>query len=66
MKNVASESCNTHLGPILERKGMRAIFSEKGQKRQNIWKFGQKCTKSENILKKDSLMCATVACMKQL
>ena len=36
MKNVASESCNTHLGPILERKGMRAVFSEKGQKRQNI------------------------------
>ena len=31
-------------------------FSEKDQKKgnkgQNIWKFGQKCTKIENILKK--------------
>ena len=26
-------------------------FAEKGQKKQNIWKFGQKCTKFENILK---------------
>ena len=35
---------------------MCAIFSEKGQKKgkkgQNIWKFGQKCKKFENILKK--------------
>ena len=40
-------------------------FSEKGQKKgrkgQSIWKFGQKCTKFENILKKGS-----IACMKQL
>ena len=46
-------------------------FSEKGQKMggekgQNIWKFGQKCAKFENILKKGSLMRATMACMKQL
>ena len=40
-------------GPILERKAMLAIF----QKRQNIWKFGQKYTKSEHILKKGRLMC---------
>ena len=31
---------------------MRVIFSEKGQ---NIWKFGGKCTKFENIPKKGSL-----------
>ena len=53
-------------GPILESKGMRAIFHEKGKKGQNIWKFGQKCTRFENILKKGSLMRATIACMKQL
>ena len=44
-------------GSILESKGMRAIFQKKGKKKivkkgQNIWKFGQKCTKFENILKK--------------
>ena len=36
------------------------------KKVQNIWKFGQKCTKFENILKKASLICATIACMKML
>ena len=38
-------------------------FSRKGQ---NIWKFVQKCTKFENILKKGSLMHVTIACMKHL
>ena len=49
------------IGCILEIKGN--IFWEKGQKKgqkivkkgkkeQNIWKFGQKCTKFDNILKK--------------
>ena len=42
---------------------MRAIFQKKDKKGQNIWKFGQKF---ENILKKGSLMCATIAFMKQL
>ena len=52
-----------YAGPILESKGMHAIFQKKGKKRQkkmskkgkkgqNIWKFGQKYTKFENILKK--------------
>ena len=45
-----------HKGPILESKGMRAIFQKKGKKNvkkgQNISKFGQKCTKFENSLKK--------------
>ena len=47
---------------------MRAIFQKKGkkgQKRANILKFGQKCTKFD-ILKKGSLMRATIACIKQL
>ena len=56
--------------PIIERKGIHAIFQKKGEKRatkgQNIWKFGQKCTKFENILKKGSLMCLTITCKKQL
>ena len=54
------------LGPILESKGMLAIFQKKGKKGQNIWKFGQKCTTFDNILKKGSLMRATIACMKLL
>ena len=37
----------------------------KGKKEQNILKFGQKCTKFD-ILKKGSLMRATIACIKQL
>ena len=45
---------------------MGSHFSEKGQgnveKEQNIWKFGQKCTKFENILKKGSWLCAINAC----
>ena len=38
-------------GPILESRGMRAIFQKKSKKGQNIRKLGQKCTKFENILK---------------
>ena len=53
-------------GPILESKGMCVIFHKKGKKGQNIWKFGQKCTKFENILEKGSLMHLTTARMKQL
>ena len=41
-------------------------FSEKGQKRTKYLKIWAKCTKFENILKKGSLMCATIASMKQL
>ena len=39
-------------GPILESKGMGAIFQKKGKKRQKLSKFEQKCIKFENILKK--------------
>ena len=52
----------TQLGSILESKGICATFQENGkkgekckkkrQKRAKNCKFGQKCTKSENILKK--------------
>ena len=54
------------LGPILESKGMLAIFQKKGKKGENIRKFGQNCTTFDNILKKGSLMLATIACMKLL
>ena len=58
-------------GPILERKGMHVIFQKNSEKKRlkkvgNIWKFGQECTKFENIFKKGSLMCATIAIVKQL
>ena len=39
---------------------------KKSKRGQNIWRFGQKCTKFEYILKKGSLMRATITCMKQL
>ena len=57
--------------PIPESKGMRAIFQKKGKKgqkifkkskkRQNTWKFSQKCTKFENILKKSRWLRAVIA-----
>ena len=43
--------------------GHACYFSVKGQ---NIWKLGLKCTKFESILKKGSLMHATITRMKQL
>ena len=42
---------------ILEIKGMRVIFQKKGRKGHACLFF---------FLKKSSLMCATIACMKQL
>ena len=57
-------------GPILESKGMRAIFQKKDKKRAKKGKIfenlGKNVQKFENILEKGSLMCATIACMKQL
>ena len=51
MLDLDLENTRTTL-PILESKGMRAIFQEKGKKGKNIRKHGQKCTIFENILKK--------------
>ena len=42
------------------------FFRKMTNKGQNISKFGQKCTKCENILKKSSLMRSSIGCMKQL
>ena len=53
-------------GPFLENKGMCAIFQKNGEKGQNIWKFVQKCTKFEDILKNGSLIRVFIICMKQL
>ena len=51
-------------------RGRGCDFSEKGQrdveKGKNIWKFGQKCTKFQNILKKGRWMCVIIACNKLL
>ena len=51
MINLVNLSNDTS-GPILESKGMHMIFQKKRQKGQNIWKFRQKYTKFENILKR--------------
>ena len=52
---------------------MRAIFQKKVKnmlknvkKGQNIWKFGQRCTKFENILKKGKWLRAIIARNKLL
>ena len=52
---------------------MRAIFQKKGKnmlnkgkKGQNIWKFGRKCAKIENILKKGTWLHAIIARNKLL
>ena len=41
---VLRKSCS-EIGPILETKGMRAIFQKKGKKGSIIWQFEQKVTK---------------------
>ena len=46
-----------------KKKGHVRDFSEKGPKKEKYLKI---CTKLDNILKKGSLMPATIACMKQL
>ena len=56
--------------PSMELCGMECNFSEKGQKRAKkmlkndkkgkMLKFGQNCTKFENILKKGRLFCVII------
>ena len=53
-------------GSILESKDMHAIFQKKGKKGQNILKFGQKCTKFWNPLRKSKWLCVIIACNKLL
>ena len=43
---------NQSPGPILESKGMCAIFQKKAKKGQNIWTFGQKCKKNWKYFEK--------------
>ena len=45
---------------------MHAISQKKGKKGGNIWKFGQKSTKFEKILKKGRWLHAIIACNKLL
>ena len=52
--------------PILESKGMSAIFQKSVKKGQNIWNIGQKCTTFENISRKGRWMCTIIACNKLL
>ena len=61
MDNYSNEENNENnwyilAGPILESKGIRATFQKKGKKmfrKAKYLKFGPKCAKCENILKKD-------------
>ena len=54
---------NWNIRAYFRKQGHGCDFLEKGK---NSWKFGQKCTKFENIFKNSSLMRATIACMKEL
>ena len=47
-----------------KKKGKKML--KKGKKAQDMCKFGQKCTKSENFLKKGRSLCAIIACNKPL
>ena len=51
-----NDSLVNQSGPILESKGKGTIFQKKGKEMlsegKNVRKFGHKCTKFENILKK--------------
>ena len=42
------------------------FFRKRAKKAQNIWKFGQKCTKFENILKRGRWLRAIIARNKLL
>ena len=53
-------------GPILERIGMHMNFQKKKPKIAKYLKIWANCAKSEDILKKGSVMRATIAHMKQL
>ena len=59
-------SKNLQPGPIIESKGIHEIFQKKGKKGQNIWKFGQNCTKHENIMKKGRWFHVIISCNKLL
>ena len=52
-------------GPILDRTFVQ-FYRKRAKNEQNIWKFGQKCTKFENILKKGNLRHVSMTHMKQL
>ena len=54
---------DVHTGPILESKGICAIFQKKGKIFENL---GKNVKKLKIFWKKGSLMHATIACMKQL
>ena len=49
---------------FFKKKGKKNV--EKGQKGQNMWKFGQICPKFENILKKGKWLRAIIARNKLL
>ena len=51
---------------FLSQKWQNLKIFKKGKKRQNIWKYGQKCTKFENILKKGRWLHVIIASYKVL
>ena len=70
LKNIKAEIYAIQHKAYYRKQGHVCHFSEKGQinskKAQNIWKFGQKCLKFENVLKKCRWLHAIVAHNKLL
>ena len=70
LKNIKAEIYAIQHKAYYRKQGHVCHFSEKGQinskKAQNIWKFGQKCLKFENVLKKCRWLHAIIAHNKLL
>ena len=49
---------------IFQKEGKKCL--KRGKKEENNWKFGQKYTKFENILKMGKWLCVIIACIKLL
>ena len=70
LKNIKAEIYAIQHKAYSRKQGHVCDFSKKGQiklkKEQNIWKFGQKCLKFENVLKKCRWLHAIIAHNKLL
>ena len=60
---IEHKACSRKQGHVCDFSEKRQINVKKGQ---NIWKFGQKCLKFENVLKKRRWLHAIIACNKLL
>ena len=62
--SIRAYSSSTGMRAIFKKKGKKML--KKGKKWQHIWKFGQKCSKCEDILEKGKWLRAIIAHNKLL